>query len=353
MNELKFPDGTIVDGWFLENKILELDNLPKYYLTDYIKPSDIVQTDEIQELIDIIAANNGGVLVVCGGNYKTGALFFKQGVHLYIEKDSMIIGSDDICDYPVMMTRIEGESCLYYPALINAYDVDGFVIYGGGIIDGNGLKSWKAFWQRRKWNPACKNKDEQRPRLVYISNSKNVFISGITMQNSHFWTSHIYKCDKVKFLGCKIYSPAKPVKAPSTDAIDIDACTNVLVHGCDISVNDDAVVLKGGKGPYADTDEQFKNVDSRELLRKVWRLLKQEGYTIGNIDATVLAERPKLAPYLAEMKENIAYDCQTSIQHVNVKATTSETMGFIGRKEGLAAMAVCLLEKQDRTPSPI
>ncbi|AGY82709.1 MULTISPECIES: 2-C-methyl-D-erythritol 2,4-cyclodiphosphate synthase [Carnobacterium] len=119
----------------------------------------------------------------------------------------------------------------------------------------------------------------------------------------------------------------------------------------------DALLGAAGKGDigyhFPDTDEQFKNVDSRELLRKVWRLLKQEGYTIGNIDATVLAERPKLAPYLAEMKENIAYDCQTSIQHVNVKATTSETMGFIGRKEGLAAMAVCLLEKQDITPSPI
>ncbi|MER2132481.1 MAG: 2-C-methyl-D-erythritol 2,4-cyclodiphosphate synthase [Carnobacterium inhibens] len=119
----------------------------------------------------------------------------------------------------------------------------------------------------------------------------------------------------------------------------------------------DALLGAAGKGDigyhFPDTDEQFKNVDSRELLRKVWRLLKQEGYTIGNIDATVLAESPKLAPYLAEMKENIAYDCQTSIQHVNVKATTSETMGFIGRKEGLAAMAVCLLEKQDITPSPI
>lgn len=119
----------------------------------------------------------------------------------------------------------------------------------------------------------------------------------------------------------------------------------------------DALLGAAGKGDigyhFPDTDEQFKNADSRELLRKVWRLLKQEGYIIGNIDATVLAERPKLAPYIAEMKENIAYDCQTSIQHVNVKATTSETMGFIGRKEGLAAMAVCLLEKQDRTPSPI
>lgn len=119
----------------------------------------------------------------------------------------------------------------------------------------------------------------------------------------------------------------------------------------------DALLGAVGKGDigyhFPDTDEQFKNADSRELLRKVCHLLKQEGYTIGNIDATVLAEKPKLAPYLAEMKENIAYDCQISIQHVNVKATTSETMGFIGRKEGLTAMAVCLLEKQDRTPSSI
>lgn len=119
----------------------------------------------------------------------------------------------------------------------------------------------------------------------------------------------------------------------------------------------DALLGAAGKGDighhFPDTDEQFKNADSRKLLRNVWNLLKKEGYTIGNIDATILAEKPKMAPYLEKMKENIACDCQTSSQHVNVKATTSETMGFVGRKEGIAAMAVCLLEKQERKPSPI
>lgn len=119
----------------------------------------------------------------------------------------------------------------------------------------------------------------------------------------------------------------------------------------------DALLGAASKGDighhFPDTDDQFKNVDSRELLRKVWSMLKKEGYTIGNIDATIVAEKPKMAPYLEKMKENIAYDCQTSIQHVNVKATTSETMGFVGRKEGMAAMAICLLEKLERKPAPI
>ena len=117
----------------------------------------------------------------------------------------------------------------------------------------------------------------------------------------------------------------------------------------------DALLGAAGKGDigrhFPETDEQFKNIDSRELLRKVWSMLKKEGYTMGNIDATIVAETPKMAPYLEKMIENIAYDCQTSIQHVNVKATTSETMGFIGRNEGIAAMAICLLEKQDNKPS--
>ena len=181
-------------------------------------------------------------------------MFFKQGVNLYLEEDSMLIGSDDILDYPLVQTRIEGETCLYYSALINVLDVDGFVIAGSGVIDGNGLKFWRSFWQRLKWNPKCSNKDEQRPRLLFISNSKNVVISGVTLRNSPFWTTHIYKCEKVKYLNCNIYSPFEPVKAPSTDAIDIDACSDVLINGCNISVNDDAVVLKGGKGPYADLD---------------------------------------------------------------------------------------------------
>ena len=91
-----------------------------------------------------------------------------------------------------------------------------------------------------------------RSRLVYLSNCRNAEISGVTLQNSPFWTTHLYRCDHVKLLGLRILSPAEPVKAPSTDAIDIDACTHIHVKDCYMAVNDDAIALKGGKGPWAD-----------------------------------------------------------------------------------------------------
>jgi polygalacturonase len=131
--------------------------------------------------------------------------------------------------------------------------VDGFTLFGEGTIDGNGMRAWKAFWHRRKWNPNCTNKDEQRPRLVFISNSKNVTVAGLRMQNSPFWTNHIYKCSRVKYLGCDIFSPHAPVIAPSTDGLDIDVCQDVLVKNCRFEVSDDGIALKGGKGPWADT----------------------------------------------------------------------------------------------------
>lgn len=238
----------------MDYNIPSLDELGKcYYLSEYISEKANIQTDKIQQLIDYVSVNNGGVIVV-DGVYKTGALFFKQGVNLYIKKDAVLVGSDNILDYPLMMTRIEGESCLYYSALINVDNVTGFKLVGDGTIDGNGFNFWRAFWQRLKWNPKCTNKDEQRPRMLYISNCDDVLISGVTFQNSAFWTTHVYKCNNVKYINCKMFSPCEPVKAPSTDAIDIDACSNILIKGCSISVNDDAVVLKGGKGPYADID---------------------------------------------------------------------------------------------------
>jgi polygalacturonase len=163
-------------------------------------------------------------------------------VHLRLEADGVLKGSDDIRDYPLCETRIEGESCLYFPALINADGLDGFSITGEGTIDGNGMRFWQNFWLRRKWNPACTNKDEQRPRLVFVSNCRNVRFEGVTFQNSPFWTTHIYKCSHVKYLGCRILSPHAPVGGPGTDAIDIDACSDVLVKNCYMAVNDAAVL---------------------------------------------------------------------------------------------------------------
>ena len=243
-----FPDGTPIDAWFYDVQMPMPEALGRQYsLTDYgICDDGVVYTEKIQAVIDRAAENGGGVIVVPKGTYLSGALFFRQGVHLYLAEGGMLKGSDDICDYPPCETRIEGESCVYFPALINADGVDGFTICGKGTIDGNGMRAWKAFWIRRKWNRQCTNKDEQRARLLYISNASNVTVAGVHLQNSQFWTAHFYKSHHVRVLNCHISSSTGPIHAPSTDAIDIDACTDFLVKGCYMQVNDDSVALKGG-----------------------------------------------------------------------------------------------------------
>ena len=249
-----FPDGTKIDEWFYDTPTVDIESLgKKYVVTDYSILSDgNVYTKKLQQLIDDISSNGGGVVVIPKGEFLTGAIWFKQGVNLYLEDGAILKASDNVADYPVCDTRIEGESCKYFPALINADGLNGFTICGEGVIDGNGENSWKAFWKRREWNPACTNKDEQRARLVFISKSSNVTISNVRLQNSQFWTCHLYKCSKVKVLNCSIFAPKAPVPAPSSDAIDLDVCSDVLVKGCYMEVNDDGVVLKGGKGPWAD-----------------------------------------------------------------------------------------------------
>ncbi len=97
---------------------------------------------------------------------------------------------------------------------------------------------------------------------------------------------------------------------------------------------------------FPDTDPQYKGADSRKLLRHVLALADQKGYRLGNVDATIVAQRPKLAPFIAEMRANIAKDLDAEPDRVNVKATTTEQLGFAGRGEGIAAYAVVLMERK-------
>ena len=266
-----WPDGTVMDAWFMEKGRVDVNALGRQYvLTDYgvLAGSTEVQTKQIQAVIDRCAQEGGGVVVVPTGTFKTGALFFKQGTHLHLSEGAVLLGSDRIIDFPILTTRIEGETCKYFAALVNADGLDGFTITGKGTIDGNGLKYWQEFWIRRQWNPQCTNKDAQRPRLTYVSNSRNVTIQDVHLINSPFWTNHVYKSDHVRYLDCYIYAPTENVYAPqpkrgapSSDAIDIDACTDVMVDGCYMHVNDDAVVLKGGKGTWADKDSTNGNCE--------------------------------------------------------------------------------------------
>ncbi len=96
---------------------------------------------------------------------------------------------------------------------------------------------------------------------------------------------------------------------------------------------------------FPDTDPKYKGADSMALLCEVVRLIRQEGFTLGNLDCTVIAQRPKLKDYIPQMKENIARVCAVFPSQVNVKATTEECLGFTGREEGISAHAVCLIEE--------
>lgn len=97
---------------------------------------------------------------------------------------------------------------------------------------------------------------------------------------------------------------------------------------------------------FPDTDEQYKGAGSLELLACVYELIKERGYEIGNVDATVLAQEPKLAPYIPQMRLNIARALETELDNISVKATTEEGLGFTGEKKGIAAHAVCLVYKK-------
>lgn len=96
---------------------------------------------------------------------------------------------------------------------------------------------------------------------------------------------------------------------------------------------------------FPDTDEKFKGADSMMLMHEVCRIVRENGYTIGNIDATVIAQSPKLAPYIITMRENIARTCGCNVSQISVKATTEEKLGFTGEKLGISAHAVALMVK--------
>ena len=119
---------------------------------------------------------------------------------------------------------------------------------------------------------------------------------------------------------------------------------DVLLHAVSDALLGAAAYGDIGKH-FPDTDEKYKNADSLKLLKCVYGLLKENGYHIVNLDATVLAQAPKLAPHIVKMRENIAEALDLDVDFVSVKATTEEGLGFTGAKQGIAAHCVCLIEK--------
>ena len=136
------------------------------------------------------------------------------------------------------------------------------------------------------------------------------------------------------------------VTIPHTQAFKAHSDGDVLVHAlCDALLG--AVGLGDIGGFYPDTDAQYEGIDSRILLRDVMAKLGEQNWVVGNVDMTLIAQKPKMKPHISEMKNLIADDLNVSVSQLNIKATTTEGMGFTGRGEGIAAHAVVLLLPQN------
>lgn len=138
------------------------------------------------------------------------------------------------------------------------------------------------------------------------------------------------------------------VQIPYEKGLDGHSDADVLVHAVMDSLLGAAALGDIGK-LFPDNDDLYLGADSMELLRTVEKKLSEAGYRLGNLDATVIAQRPKLAPYIEQMRYNLASALHTQPENVSVKATTEEHLGFTGSGDGIAAHAVCLIEQKPGT----
>ena len=142
------------------------------------------------------------------------------------------------------------------------------------------------------------------------------------------------------------------VTIPYEKGLDGHSDADVLLHAISDALLGALALGDIGKH-FPDTDSEYKNADSRELLRRVMHLIDERGFEVANLDSTIIAQAPKMAPYVDEMRQNIADDLNIKLGRVSVKATTTEKLGFTGRGEGIASQATVLLKRKqyiDRRP---
>ncbi|QBE62157.1 glycoside hydrolase family 28 protein [Pseudoduganella lutea] len=242
-----------------------------------------MNTAAIQKTIDA-AAKDAGTVVFPAGTYLTGSIFVKTGVTLKIDKGVTLLGSRNIDDYPMMPTRIAGIEMTWPAALVNVYQQKKAAITGEGTIDGDGKPFWDYYWALRKdYQPRglrwASDYDAKRPRLVQVFDSSDVKVGGgLLMRRAGFWTVHVCYSSDITVDGVTIRNN-EDGKGPSTDGIDIDSSRKVLVANADISVNDDAVVLKAGR----DADGLRVNRPTEDVvIRDVIVRASKGGITFGS-----------------------------------------------------------------------
>lgn len=158
------------------------------------------------------------------------------------------------------------------------------------------------------------------------------------MRIGHGYDVHRFAENRKLFIG--------GVEIPYSMGLDGHSDADVLIHAICDSLLGAAALGDIGKF-FPDNDSSFKNIDSKILLGRTVDFLKEKGYRIVNVDATVIAQAPKLRPYIDNMREVLSKICEIDIDALNIKATTEEKLGFTGRLEGISAHSVCLIEKYE------
>src|SRR5712691_3331001 len=205
-------------------------------------------TTAIQQAIDFCAKGGGGIVTFKPGRYVTGALFLKSNVHLQIEAGVTLLASQNDEDYPSISTRVAGIEMKWPAALINVNDQKSVMLSGGGVIDGRGEMWWDRYRNLRvdyesrglRW---AADYDAQRVRLMVIWKSTDVTVENLSLRRSGFWTVQVVYSDHITVDGIKVSKN----NGPSTDGVDIDSSSYVLIQNCDIDNNDDDICLKAGR----------------------------------------------------------------------------------------------------------
>ena len=202
-----------------------------------------LNTKAIQETIDQCASSGGGVVVIPSGTFLSGAIFLKQGVDLFIEKDGVLKGTTNLPDYPVVKSRWEGEERDWTSALVNAFDMNNFTLSGEGTIDGSG-EDWVVLARNKKLVPVEGRQSYERPRLIALQNCKQSEVSGLNLKNQACWCLFILYSEGIEVKNLTIRAEHN---IPMSDGMDIDSSKKIHIVGCDIDVNDDCIAIKSGK----------------------------------------------------------------------------------------------------------
>ena len=252
----------------------------RFVVTDFgaVADGQTLNTKAIQAAIDRCATNGGGEIVVPKGTFITGSIFLKPGVNLVLEKEAVLKGSQNTNDYPWINTRIAGLEMKWPAALVNADGVSGLKITGAGTIDGSGERWWREYWDARNNAPGRADPHFKipRPRLVHIINATNVLVRGVTLKNSAFWNLQLTYCDGVEVRDVTIRAPIAPIRAASSDGIDVDSSRKVRIVGCDIECADDAICLKSGR----DADGLRVNRPTEDVLIENCRVGNAAGLVV-------------------------------------------------------------------------